>query len=174
MVTKVSLNAAKTLGSPLHFIEIMTLTITNLRVDYRTTDNWFGKKNDCPFIIVNCCFKVDGDMKGVAKLDSEEYKKVPTIDDPERYESWIMNDFTWSKSYDGFGNSWVHNECPWQYIEKFDTFWFREWIADSIATRAIVSELEYYQKHGKLPSVYRTIESQIVLQHLRTLQTYWD
>ena len=59
-------------------------------------------------------------------------------------------------------------------IEKFDTFWFREWIADSSVTRAILDEIDYYQLFGKLKSVYRHSDVGIILQHLRTLHSYWD
>jgi hypothetical protein len=157
----------------------MTLTITHLRTDYRKTENWFKTNSHCPYIIINCCFKIDRSKESFAweqaKADSEEYKKVITIDNPERYDEWLMSEsFNFSSQYDGTGKTWTYNDCIWQYIEKFDTFWYREWIADSTVTRAIISELEYYKNHGKLPSVYRTIESQIVLEHLRTLHSYWD
>ena len=150
----------------------MTLTITNLRVDEKGTE--------VPYLIVNCCFKVepeahDGHLWAQAKGDSEEYRQVLTIDDPEKYESHIMNwDFTLREKYPGYGRAWTHHDPAWQYIEKFDTFWFREWIADCKVTRAIIQELEFYQDNGRTPSVYRTIDEGIILQHLRTLQNYWD
>jgi len=161
----------------------MTLTITSLRTDYRVTEGWFeGEPRDCPFIIVNCCFRIHDDKEEGnwsflrAKAETESYHKVLTIDDPERYEKWLMSPDGWSFSskYNGYSRAWTHQDCPWQYIEKFNTFWFREWIADCGPTRAIIQELEYYQQHGKLPSVYRTLESEIILSHLRALQSYWD
>jgi hypothetical protein len=84
-------------------------------------------------------------------------------------ESWDLK-----ASYDGYGKAWVHGDPPWRYLEKFDCFWFREWIADSTVTRALISELQHYKDHGHLSSVYRTVESSIILSHLRTLGTYWD
>lgn len=161
----------------------MTLKITSLRTDYRNTEGWFKQEPyKCPYIIVNCCFQIEEDEEegnwssARAKAEAEEYRKVLTIDDPKRYEDWLMSPHGWNLSsrYDGYGRAWTHQDCPWQYLEKFDTFWFREWIADCGPTRAIISELEHYKEHGRLPSVYRTLESEIILSHLRALQSYWD
>ena len=149
----------------------MTLTITSLRVDER-------KGETVPFLIVNCCFRVDpeandGSLWAQAKGDSEEYRKVLTIDDPEKYEASLLN-WDYSQRYPGYGRAWTHQDPVWQYIEKFETFWLREWVADCPVTRAIVRDLEHYKTHGMLPTVYRTIDEGIILQHLRTLQSYWD
>jgi len=151
----------------------MTLTITNLRVDAIQGEV-------VPFLVVNCCFTVepdanDGFLWAQAKGDSEEYRQVLTIDDPEKYETWLENSWGFSQfRYDGYGKSWTHQDPVWQYIEKFDTFWFREWIADCPVTRAIIADLKYYKEHGKLPTVYRSVDEGIILHHLRTLQRYWD
>ena len=158
------------------------LTITSLRTDYRVTEGWFkGEPTNCPYIIINCCFRIKFDEEEGnwswcrAKAETEEYRQVLTIDDPKRYEDWLMSaGWSFKTKYDGYGRAWVHEDCPWQYLEKFDTFWFREWIADCGPTRSIISELEHYKEHGKLPSVYRTLESEIILSHLRALQSYWD
>lgn len=158
----------------------MALTITSIRTDYRNTEGWFGSTS-CPYIIVNLTFKIEDDenegnwSSGRAKAEAEEYRQVLTIDDPDRYEKWLMGaGWDFKTKYDGYGRAWTHQDCPWYYIEKFDTFWFREWIADCGPTRAIIAELEHYKEHGKLPSVYRTLESEIILSHLRALQSYWD
>jgi hypothetical protein len=158
----------------------MALTITNLRVDSCETEGWFcAGKVACPYIIVNCCFKVTKDEDTFiwerAKGESEEYQKVLTIDDPERYLEFIMDwDLNCRTTYPGYGRAWTHKDPPWQYLEKFDTFWFREWVADCSVTRAIISELQHFKKYGVLPSVYRSVEEGIILQHLETLQNYWD
>jgi len=148
----------------------MTLTITSLRVDERGTE--------VPFLIVNCCFTVkpnaeDGFLWAQAKGDSEDYRQVLTIDDPEKYEESLL---TWDfkTRYPGYGRAWTHQDTVWEHIEKFDTFWFREWIADCPVTRAIVADLRYYKEQGKLPTVYRSVDEGIILHHLRTLQRYWD
>jgi hypothetical protein len=150
----------------------MTLTITNLRVDER-------KGETVAYLIVNCCFTVkpeehDEYLWAQAKGDSEGYHKVLTIDDPERYEEWIMDHWDLSETYDGYGRAWVNKDSSWRYISKFDCFHFREWIADCSVTRAIISELGYFKEYGKLPTVYRAIDEHIIFSHLRTLQTYWD
>ena len=151
----------------------MTLTITNLRVDER-------KGKTVPYLIINCCFTVEPDAEDgylwmQAKGDSEEYRQVLTIDDPEKYESWIETTTGFDLfRYSGYGRAWTHQDPAWQFIEKFNTCWFREWVADCPVTRAIVNDLEHYKTHGMLPTVYRTIDEGIILQHLRTLQSYWD
>ena len=152
----------------------MTLTITSLRVDEIQGEV-------VPFLVVNCCFKCAKDPENYdflwvqAKGDSEEYRKVLTIDDPEKYLEFIMDwDLNFHTPYPGYDRAWTHQDPVWQYIEKFDTFWFREWIADCPVTRAIITDLEHYKEHGKLPTIYRSIDEGIILQHLRTLQSYWD
>jgi hypothetical protein len=156
----------------------MVLTITNLHVTHRTTA--FDHYSNVPFTIVNCVFKCDhttDDYDYVwnqAKAWSEEYSKVLTIDDPKRYEEWITHHWDLNETYDGYGKSWVHDDPLWRYIPKFDCFHFREWVADCSVTRAVISELEYFKEHGKLPTVYRAVDEHIVLSHLRTLHTYWD
>jgi hypothetical protein len=157
----------------------MSLTITNLRVDYRETEGWFGEdKVPCPYLILNVVFHVEKDEDTFtwerAKGSAEEYHKVLTIDDPERYENWICNHWDLEKGYDGYGRAWTHQDPPWQYIEKFDSFWFREWLSDCTVTRAIIAELQYFKDHGELPSVYRSVEEGIILTHLESLQRYWD
>ena len=150
----------------------MTLTITSLRVSEIQGEV-------VPFLVVNCTFKCDKDPESYdflwaqAKGDSEEYRKVLTIDDPEKYEASLLN-WDFSTRYPGYGRAWTHQDMAWRYVEKFNTFWFREWIADCPVTRAIVADLGYYKEHGKLPTVYRSIDEGIILQHLRTLQSYWD
>ena len=149
----------------------MTLTIANLRVDER-------KGKTVPYLVVNCCFRIDPDANdgylwAQAKGDSEDYRQVLTIDDPLKYEESLLS-WDYSQRYPGYGRAWTHQDPVWEYIEKFDTYHFREWVADCSVTRAIISDLEHYKNHGMLPTVYRTIDEGIILQHLRSLQAYWD
>lgn len=157
----------------------MVLTITSLRVDNRVTPQGNVWTKDVPYAIVNVCFKIDQSTDDGswawqrAKAEAEEYASVLTIDDPKRYEQFLLS-VDWHTKYDGYGRAWTHNDAPWQYIEKFDTFWLREWVADTLPTKMILWELQYYKENGRLPSVYRHSEDCIILQHLRTLQGYWD
>ena len=149
----------------------MTLTITNLRVDER-------KGEVVPFLVINCTFKVipeahDGYLWAQAKGDSEDYRQVLTIDDPEKYEESLLT-WDYATRYPGYGRAWTHQDPVWEYLEKFDTFHFKEWVADCPVTRAIINDLEHYKTHGMLPTVYRTIDEGIILMHMRTLQSYWD
>jgi hypothetical protein len=161
----------------------MTLTITSLRVDYRNTEGWFdGGARPCPYAICNIVFKCERSNDygedyawWQAKAFSEEYRKVLTIDDPERYEAWLNSAYGFGQfKYPGYGRAWTHEDPTWQYIPKFDVFWLREWIADCTVTRAVIAELEYFKENGKLPSVYRSTDESVVLSHLRTLSQYWD
>lgn len=161
----------------------MSLTITSLRTDYRKTEGdgkvWL---RDVPYIIVNITFKFsicdesDGFIWERTKAEAGEFSRVLTIDDPERYNAWLIDPKGWefSSRYDGYGKAWTHNDPPYRYIEKFDTFWLREWISDCSVTRSILDELTYYKYTGKLPTAYRHTDDCVVLQHLRTLQDYWD
>jgi hypothetical protein len=149
----------------------MTLTITSLRVDER-------KGEVVPFLVINCTFKVipeahDGYLWAQAKGDSEDYRQVLTIDDPEKYEESLLT-WDYATRYPGYGRAWTHQDPVWEYLEKFDTFHFKEWVADCPVTRAIINDLEHYKTHGMLPTVYRTIDEGIILMHMRTLQSYWD
>lgn len=158
----------------------MGLHITSLRVDYRNTPSGKFCSEQIPYAIFNCTFRIDRDCEDgemlwqLAKGESEEYLQVLTIESPETYEKFLSEwDFSFEQGYD-YGRAWVHNEGAWCYLEKFDTFWQREWIADSPVTRSIISELQYFRKHGKLPSNYRHLHESVVMRHMRVLHEYWD
>lgn len=153
----------------------MTLTITSLRTDFRRTPVGNMRDQEVPYIIFNCTFRVTDDplFKDQAVGEASDYCRNLAVDDPKRYEDWIEND--WSmKGYDGFRNVWTLQDKTWEYLEKFDTFWLREWIADCSVTRAIIEEIAYFKENGKLPTVYRGTDEGTILRHLRTLDTYWD
>ena len=148
------------------------LQITSLRVnEYR------GAKSDVPYLVINATFKIDPDTSlwQMAKGESEEYAQRLTIDDPEKYEQWVMRE-SWDLKdrYEGYGRAWVPQDVPWRYLEKFDTFWFREWVADCGVTRAAIAELEYYKEHGTLASEHRSTHEYTVLRYLRCLESFWD
>jgi hypothetical protein len=154
----------------------MTLTITSLRVDYRVTPEGNMWTQDVPYCICNATFRITDDehLYERTRAECEEYRQVLTIKSPEDYEESLRNwDLTFKNGYD-YGRAWTHNESPFVYIEKFDTFHFREFIADSTVTRAIITELEYYRDFGKLPSVYRHAEEYIIVSHFHCLDRLWD
>ena len=153
------------------------LKITNLRTNYRVTPEGNMWTQDVPFLVVNACFRITDDepLWERTKAECEEYHSVLTIDDPKRYEKWLVNQWGFDQfRYDGYSRAWTHQESPFVYIEKFDTFWFRQWVADSTVTRAIIAELEHYKEHGRLPSVYRHAEEYVVISHFHALERYWD
>jgi hypothetical protein len=158
------------------------LKILNLRVDYRKSESPEPWPN-VPYAIINCVFRCERtDNHGTdfiwaqSKGESEEYSQVLAIDSPSRFENWLMSPDGWnlSSKYDGYSKVYTHRDPIWRYLPKFDVFHFREWIADCPVTRAIIAELEYFKEQGKLPSVYRSVDSGIVLNHLRCLHSYWD
>jgi len=155
----------------------MTLTITSLRVDERVTPEGNLWYNDVPFLVINATFKIEHDehLLERTKADAEDYREVTTIDDVARYLKHIEeDDFLTSPRYDGFGRAIAFNDPVFVYLEKFSTFHFREYVADSSVTRAIIAELQYYKQHGKLPSVYRHAEEYIIISHFTCLDRYWD
>jgi hypothetical protein len=154
----------------------MTLTITSLRVDERVTPEGNMWIQDVPYLIVNACFRIEDDehLFERTKAECEDYQKVLTIKSPEDYEESLANwDLTFENGYD-YGRAYIHQEAPYVYIEKFQTFHFRQWIADSTVTRSIIAELQYFKEHGKLPSVYRHAEEYIIMSHFNCLDRYWD
>ena len=155
----------------------MALEITSLRVNERVTSDGNIWGANVPYLIVNSTFKITGDevLLERTKAEASEYRSVLTIDDIERYEGFLANwDLNFSIRYDGYGRAWTHQDPAFYYIEKFQTFWFRQWIADSAITRAVIAELEHYRKHGELPTVYRHDESYIITSHFNVLDRYWD
>lgn len=152
------------------------LEITSLRTDYRFTPQGNLWEQDVPFIICNATFRITDDENFLerTKADASEYRQVLTITSPGDYEAALANwNLTFERGYE-FGRAWMPQDPPFHYIEKFDTFWFRGWCADSSVTRAIVAELEYFKQHGKLPSVYRHAEEYVVISLFHLLDRLWD
>lgn len=152
------------------------LEITSLRLDERVTPQGNVWIEDVPYLILNSTFRVtDEHLFQRTQAEAEEYSSVLTIDDPKRYEEFISNwDLNFSSTYDGYSRAWVRNDAPFVYLEKFQTFWFRQWIADSLVTRAIIHELQHFKEHGRLPSVYRHAEEYIIMSHFHCLDRLWD
>ena len=153
------------------------LTITSLSVDERTTPQGNLWEQDVPFLAISATFRIEDDepLFERTKAESEDYRSVLTVDNPERYESFLLNACGFGQfKYDGYGRAFIHNDPVFVYLEKFSTFWFREYVADSPVTRAIIAELHYYKDHGKLPSVYRHAEEYIVISLFHMLDRLWD
>ena len=129
---------------------------------------------DVPFIIVNCVFKYpEGDeytdqMKQLALSESEDYRRVLCFTDAG-LKAWKKN-----PRPELCQQRWMLQEPVCRYLKKFDSFWFREWIADCEVTRACIRELEHYRQHGRFADVYRMTNQSVVLHHLRTFDRYWD
>lgn len=151
--------------------ETPELTITSLR-----WDPYVSECSGVPYLVVNCTFKVDPNshLWESVKAESEEYCNSLSVDDPKKYEQWITGESVFGQlSYPGYYHAWVQQDPVWSYIEKFDTFWVREWVADCPVVRAAIAELEFYKNKGHLGTVYRSTDSCIILRHLRTIDQYW-
>jgi len=158
------------------------LTITSFRVDYPFLKEGEDYEDDFPFCIVNATFKIDkqGDygthLWNRAVADSKDYVRNVVVEDPEKTELWYLQKamgVTVSEKPES-KMGWVLSDPKWRYLEKFDTFWFREWIAYSSVTEAVIQELRNYYLTGKLSYSYRTIPESIILKHFETLESYWD
>jgi len=158
----------------------MTVTITHLFWRERMTPP-VGPWPAVPFLICNITWRVEpgGDddegTHGMFLSATKEYHKVLTVDNPEQWEEYLAdcNGFGLFQ-YSGLDRRYTLNDKKWRYLEKFETFWLREWIVDSPVTRAILKELEVFQKTGKLPSVYRSTDSHIIYSYLSILNQLWD
>ena len=158
----------------------MTVTITSLNWREKVTPP-VGHWPAVPYLIANICWRVEpgGDddegTHGIFLSATEEYHEVLTVDDSEQWEEYLAD---WNGfdllQYPGLERRYTLNDKKWRYLEKFDVFWLREWIVDSPVTRAILKELEVFQKTGKLPSVYRGTDSHIIYSYLSILNQLWD
>jgi hypothetical protein len=151
------------------------LEITSLKVTPRVTPEGNLWLQEVPFLTVNATFRITDDEHFLerTKADSENYRQTLTVDDPERLESFLLSE-DWDSRYDGYGRAWTHNDPLFVYLEKFNTFWFRQFVADSLVTQSIIQELEFYQDNGRFPSVYRHAEEYIIISHFACLDRYWD
>jgi hypothetical protein len=70
--------------------------------------------------------------------------------------------------------TWTYAEPHLVYLEKFDTFWYRDYISDCSVTRAALDEISYYKDNQKFRDVYRFIDGSILYKHIATLNRYWD
>jgi hypothetical protein len=153
------------------------LQITSLRADERVTPEGNLWLQEVPFLTINATFRITDDehLLERTKADSEDYRQTLTIDNPERLESFLLNVCGFEQfMYDGYKMTWTHNDPIFVYLEKFQTFWFRQFIADSPVTRAILSEIRHFKEHGSLPSVYRHAEEYIIISLFACLDRYWD
>lgn len=160
------------------------ITITSLSVrEKESRDAFEGEREDlvCPYLIVNLTFQVDKNDEDTFRSCircTEEYQKVINVGSPEednsRVDNYIVGEvIDWNKM-PPLPMVWTYNDTYFEYIEKFHTFHFREWIADCNVTRTILADLEYFQQFGSFEDTYRTVDEHIFLTHLKTLFSYWD
>jgi hypothetical protein len=153
----------------------MTVTITSLNWREKMTPP-VGPWPAVPYLICNATWRVeDEEMKDLFMGQTESYRKVLTIDDPDKFDKYIEESTGLELfEYDGFDRRHIFNDTKWHYLPKFGVFWWRQYVADCTVTRSALKELEVYQKTGKLPSVYRGTDEYIVYQLLSTLDSFWD
>lgn len=146
--------------------------------------NWTHTR--VPYLLVNCVFRcAPGYYRDKALGRSCDYRQVLVTGSPEEEEAAFQAELAEGvTSLEDWVNRvnmsepkpkvWTYDDPLWHHLEKFDAFWFREWVADCPVTRAALQELRLYQIDGRTGSVYRTTDEEIVLKHLETLQMYWD
>jgi hypothetical protein len=148
-----------------------------------------------PYLIVNCVFRCDpGYYRDRAMGRAQDYRLVTVTGSPEEeeraFQAQMEEAMVKEASEEGYDmladwinrannqptpkRVWTYDDPLWHHIEKFNVFWFREWVADCSVTRAALQELRLYQTEGSVRSVYRTTDEEIVLKHLETIQSYWD
>ena len=85
----------------------------------------------------------------------------------------------YTHSFDGKLNeepsfTWTYADPFLIYLERFNTFWYRECISDCGVTRAVLSEINHYKDTQQLKDHYRFTDGSIILRHIETLNRYWD
>ena len=156
------------------------LEITHLRYSFHSSEAF--TIIPVSYIRVNCTFRskvTDPHTESFHRMlvsQSEEYTRELTIDDPENYTQWLM-ERGWDnleETYEGYGNSWVPQEPLWKYLDKFDTFQFRDAVSDNPSTRFILDELTAYNRTGELICNYRHPVHSLIIRHLKALSLYYD
>jgi hypothetical protein len=159
------------------------------------TENGFWRYPSVPYLLVNCVFRCDpGYYRDKALGRAQDYRQVLVTGSPEEeeaaFQAELEEQMVQRESEEGFDvladwvnrvnrsepkpKVWTYDDPLWHHVEKFNVFWFREWVADCSVTRAALQELRLYQTEGSVKAVYRTTDEEIVLKHLETLQSYWD
>jgi hypothetical protein len=162
----------------------MSITIRDLSYRLKTS------RDNTPYLIVNCVFQCEpGYYHAKAMARSQEYREVVVTGSPEEEKAeWDARLAEEERDEEGawlekwvekannleFKKVWTYDDPIFTYIEKFDVFWFREWVATCPITRSALQELRDYQTSGKISSIYRTTDEEIVLKHLETIRSYWD
>ena len=181
----------------------MSNEVQILDLSYRARSSGGGQLQDdgtwrhskVPYLIVNCVFRCSpGYYHAKALARAQNYRKVTVTGTPEEEEQAFQAQLEESMiaresdaGYDFLADwvnranrqpqskqVWTYDDPLWHHIQKFDVFWFREWVADCTVVRAALQELSLYQNEGSVKSVYRTTDEEIVLKHLETIQSYWE
>jgi hypothetical protein len=122
----------------------MTVAITSLNWREKVTPP-VGHWPAVPYLIVNATWQVEpggDDDEGTHKMflsATEDYQKALTVDDPKQWEEYLAgcNGLDLFQ-YPGLERRYTLNDKKWRYIEKFSTFWLREYVSDCTVTRSIL------------------------------------
>lgn len=152
------------------------ITITSFSLLRKITEAGKYSFTEIPYIHVNITFRVD---KGADSFtwdryirESGFYCKAMVVESEEEYDRYLNGEV---ENTDGnMCIKSVLKDPLFDYLEKFETFHFRSYIADCTVTNAVLNELSYYNELGRFPSVYRHTDGSIFLRHIKTLSEYWD
>jgi hypothetical protein len=152
------------------------LTITSLSARRRVSLAGKYAPVDIPYIICNITFKVD---KGADSFtwdryirESGYYCKMMVVEDEKEYDRYLNGEI--GNTGGNMRIKSVVKDPLFNYLEKFETFHFRGYIADCTVTNAVLDELQYYNELGRFPSTYRHNDGSIFLRHIKTLDEFWD
>jgi len=98
-----------------------------------------------------------------------EFKPVPGTDLSEFVESYVNpeHDITPHKKV-----GWAYNDNYLNYIEKFDVFWFRDYVEDNAVTRGALQLLQGLKEQKDNPS--RFVSFSTLSRSISALHTFWD
>lgn len=144
------------------------MKITSLRVTEKVTKSK-GDYSDIPYLVVNITWELPlySPYRKRFIRDSKDIALWQAVKNPESYENPWLHPPEYSEA-------WVPQDEKWEYLQKFDAFWFRQYVSDCTVVRSILGELKYYKQNGRFPGTYRYPDESILHRHLSSLDSYWD
>jgi hypothetical protein len=152
------------------------IIITSFSARKKVTEAGKYSRIDIPYINCNITFKVDKEADPFTWdryiRESSYYCKMMVVDDEKEYDRYLNGEI---ENTDGnMSIKSVVKDPLFDYLEKFETFHFRGYVADCTVTNAVLDELRYYNELGRFPSTYRHNDGSIFLRHIKTLDEFWD
>ena len=152
------------------------IKITSFSVRKKVSEPGAYAYREIPYLICNMTFKVDKDADSFTWdryiRESGYYCKMMVVESEKEYDKYLNGEIDNTE-----GNMRIKSvvkEPLFEYLEKFQTFHYRGYVADCTVTNAVLDELRYYNELGRFPSTYRHNDGSIFLRHIKTLDEFWD